>query len=61
MKTSTIAIGCKEPDLFQELAEDLGLSDVKRRKFFEFGEYANLEIEVDENLNIVGGRFLPYK
>lgn len=25
-------------------------------KKFEYGEYANLEIEVDENFNIIGGK-----
>lgn len=33
----------------------------KANKVFEYGEYANLEIEVDENLNIVGGRIIPFK
>ena len=28
-------------------------------KYFEFGEYMDLEIEVDEDLNIVGGSILP--
>jgi hypothetical protein len=30
-------------------------------KIFEHGEYANIEIEIDEDLNIVGGRIIPYK
>jgi len=30
-------------------------------KVFEYGEYADLEIVVDENLNIVGGKILPFK
>lgn len=33
----------------------------KANKIFKYGEYANLEIEVDENLNIIGGRIIPFK
>ena len=28
---------------------------------FEHGEYASFEIEIDSNLNIVGGRIIPFK
>jgi hypothetical protein len=28
-------------------------------KMFEYGEYANIELEIDENFNIVGGRIMP--
>lgn len=28
-------------------------------KTFEYGEYANLEIVVDEDLKIIGGRIIP--
>jgi hypothetical protein len=31
------------------------------KRFFEFGEYANVELVFDENLNIVGGRLVPLK
>ena len=27
---------------------------------FEQGEIANLELEIDENLNIIAGRIIPY-
>lgn len=30
-------------------------------KTFEYGEYADLEIEVDENFNIIGGKIIPFK
>lgn len=33
----------------------------KANKIFQYGEYANIEIEVDEKLNIVGGRIIPHK
>lgn len=29
--------------------------------YFEYGEYANIEIEIDENFNIVGGEILKLK
>jgi len=48
----------KEPDLWRELSERLGLDDEVFDQAFEYGDYANIEIEVDEELNIVGGRFI---
>jgi len=30
-------------------------------RFFEFGEYANVELTFDEDLNIVGGRLIPQR
>ena len=50
----------KEPDVFFELCDKLKVSDAKREKFLEFGEYASIELVVDRNFNIVGGRFLPW-
>lgn len=74
MKTTKIVLdSLKEPDKFQELCVDLGLIQYNEiwagdpkvsplvDKFFDCGEYASIEIEVDENLNIVGGRFLPVR
>jgi hypothetical protein len=72
-KTAKIVLqDVKDPDGWHELASELGLisrddegndtSDPKKRKLFEkhfdFGEYASVEIEVDEDLKIVGGRIL---
>jgi hypothetical protein len=50
----------KEPDGWTELLFWLGLGEDEalRRKHFEYGEYANIEIEVDRDLRIVGGRIL---
>lgn len=59
MKTAKIILtNIKDPDGWQELAEALGLSANARKKFFEFGEYASIEIVVDADCNIVGGRIL---
>lgn len=40
----------EEDDLYDKFYEDVIC------KKFKYGEYANIEIEVDENFNIVGGR-----
>lgn len=75
MKTAKLILdSIKDPDKFTEMCWELGLirEDDRGRdydsvesplvaKHFEFHEYASIEIEVDENLNIVGGRFLPIK
>lgn len=44
---------------WSELGSELGFSRAKIGKIFEYGEYGSIEIEVDENLNIVGGRVIP--
>jgi hypothetical protein len=61
-KTATIVLTCvKDPDGWGDLAHELGLSAETRGRFFEFGEVANLELVIDEDMNIVGGRVLPVK
>lgn len=72
-KTAKIQLdSIKDPDGWHNLIHELGLSDVddagedrastEKQKFvedhFEFGEYASLELVVDEDLNVVGGRIL---
>jgi len=58
--TATIVLSSvKDPDGWGEIIHELGLSEAKARKFFEFHEYASLEIEIDADMNIVGGRVLP--
>jgi hypothetical protein len=59
MKTATIELSAKEPDTFGEMCDELGASDEARARFLRWGEYATIELVVDENFNIVGGRFLP--
>lgn len=55
----------KDPDGFGELAHTLELTEEQKSKYFEWGEYANIEVDVkvddDGNLVIEGGRFLPVK
>jgi hypothetical protein len=60
MKTATIQLGSiKDPDGWGNLIHELGLSEEKRRQYFQWGEYADLELEIDENLQVVSGRILP--
>jgi hypothetical protein len=57
-KTCTIQLECKDPDAFQEVIAALELSDAKSRKYFEFGEYATVEITVSEDMTLTG-RLVP--
>lgn len=58
-KTAKIVVYHKDPDGIGELISELGLSEKKADKYFEYGEYGTFEIEVDSEMNIVGGRVLP--
>lgn len=51
----------KDSDGWMELANDLGYTNEEAYKIFEYGEYANLTIEVDKDLNIVGGKIHRFK
>lgn len=60
MKKATITLeSIKCTDGWFELGIDLGFSHDKINKIFEYGEYGNIEIEVDEKLNIIGGKIIP--
>ena len=62
MKTAkTVINNIKDSDGWFELGNSLGINSNKIYDIFEHGEYANIEIEVDENLNIIGGRIIPFK
>lgn len=39
----------------------LKFNDVVISKYFKFGEYGTIEIVVDQNFNIVGGKIIPIK
>lgn len=45
----------KEPEMQFELARGLGVDKEELDDHFRHGEYADIEIEVDEDMNIVGG------
>lgn len=60
MKTSKITLNdLKDSDGWRELAYDLGHGNFAKY-IFQYGEFADITIEVDEDLNIIGGRIIPY-
>ena len=62
MKTAKTRINnIKDSDGWFELGTKLGFAQNQIYSIFEYGEYANIEIVVDENLNIVGGKIIPHK
>ena len=62
MKTCKIVItDIKDPDKWRELQENLDLDYETFIDYIEYGDYANIELEVDAEFNIIGGRFLPNK
>lgn len=59
-KTSTIELEeVHFSDGWFELGNELGFSNEKIYEVFQYGEYGHVVIEVDENLNIIGGRIIP--
>lgn len=62
MKTSSITLdSIKCTDGWYQVGNELGFSDEKINKVFEYGEFGNIEIIIDENLNIIGGKVIPFK
>ena len=61
MKVFKLVIEHKDPDGFHEMARSLGLSEELRDRYLRWGEHANIEIEVNEKLEILSGRFVPFK
>lgn len=60
MKTARIRIdSIKDSDGWFSLGHELGLTPRQIYATFEYGEFANIEIVVDENLNIIGGKIIP--
>lgn len=55
-KTATIELHDIKEEGWGELIYELDLSEEKADKFFEFGEFASISIEVDEDMNIIGGK-----
>lgn len=49
----------KEPDLWPDMAATLGLSEEVRGRHFRYGEYADLELVISDDMTVVGGRILP--
>lgn len=60
MKTGKITLdNIKDSDGWFELGHALGLTHDQIYKTFEYGEYGKIQIIVDENLNIIGGKVIP--
>lgn len=49
---------CNNEDLSDDENDELA---EKTSKIFEYQEFLSAEIIVDENLNIVGGKIIPFK
>lgn len=59
-KISKIEIdNIKDSDGWYELGLNIGLTEKEIYQIFEYGEFGHIEIEVDEKLNIVGGKIIP--
>ncbi len=54
-----MTVTVNEPDEIGSLCDALKLDKATYNEYFEFGEYATIELEVDEALKVVGGRFVP--
>lgn len=58
MKTTKVNLGrIKIPGMGSKIAEELGISYDSVDQYFEWDEYMEIEIEIDENMVIVGGKF----
>lgn len=50
----------KDPDGLDSLSSELGLEHAEFARFAEFGEIVRIEVQVNRELEIVGGRFIPW-
>lgn len=57
--TYKMTITVKEPDEIGNLCDALNLDKATYHDYFEFGEYATFELEIDEALKVVNGRLVP--
>jgi len=49
----------ENPSLDEDKLADKFYTDVIS-KMFEYGEYANIKLTIDENFNITGGKIIPH-
>jgi hypothetical protein len=57
--TALVTFTVKDPDIFQNMAHDLRLTDTERRAYLDCGEYVTFELEIDLALRVVSGRIVP--
>lgn len=55
IKTAKISLSEIKDEGWNEVAHELGLSEETINKYFKYGEYGSFTIEINEDLNIVGG------
>lgn len=61
MKTAVINLKDIKSEEWFMIGYALGFNDKEISEIFEYGEYANLILEIDENLNIVSGKINRFK
>jgi len=61
VKTARVYLHNIKSEEWAEMAHALDLSNEMRARYLEFGEYASLELELDEELRVVGGRVVSRK
>ncbi len=59
MKTIKIQLEVKDPDELGRLQYELEAPEEECDKVLRWSEYATIELEVDQSLNIVSARFVP--
>lgn len=62
MKTAKVVLeNVKDADGWADLMTSLGVPQEEWGRHLEYGEFASLELEVDRDLKVVGGRIIPRK
>lgn len=56
--TFIITLTVKDPDEFGALIYGLDLDEATRKEYFEFGEYATIELEIDKTMKVVSGKII---
>lgn len=59
-KLGQITVSVKSADGWGKVIHDLDLTEEQRRQYFEFGEYATLDLEIEEDMT-VSGRVVPIR
>ncbi len=54
-----MTVTVNEPVEIEAMMDMFNFDKATYNEYFEFGEYATIELEVDEALKVVGGRFVP--
>ena len=49
----------KAPDTWSELSDQLDIPYEVFKRYFQYGDYADIELRIDKDLRVVGGRVLP--